>query len=115
LKKKEADLEAALGGAGAASSRAIAVPDSMFVPNEATFAGGASARFARIVTDVKAAPVGSSIRIEAKATDAGLAERRAAMVRNALVAGGVADKRISVDAKKAKSPSMRIVVEGAAG
>jgi outer membrane protein OmpA-like peptidoglycan-associated protein len=117
LKKKEAELEAALGGASAhsAAKRDIAVPDSMFVPNEATFAGGASARFARIVTDVKAAPPGSGIRIEAKAADAGLAERRAAMVRNALVAGGVADKRISVDAKKAKSPSMRIVVEGAAG
>lgn len=114
LKKKEAELEAALGGAGAGASatRDIAVPDSLFTPGEATFAGGASARFARIVTDVKAAPAASPIRIEAKAADAGLAERRAAMVRKALVAGGVADKRISVDARKAKSPSMRIRVEG---
>lgn len=117
LKKKEAELEAALGGAGAAASatRDIAVPDSLFAPGEATFAGGASARFARIVTDVKAAPAASRVRIEAKAADPALAERRAAMVRNALVAGGIADKRISVDAKKSKSPSMRIRIEGAAG
>jgi hypothetical protein len=117
LKKKEAELEAALAraDAGASATRDIAVPDSLFTPGEATFAGGASARFARIVTEVQAAPAASPIRIEAKSADVGLAERRAAMVRKALVAGGIADKRISVDAKKAKSPSMRIRVEAAAG
>lgn len=113
LKKKEAELEAALAGAGAAStaSRRIEVPDSLFVADEATFAGGASARFARIVTEVKSAQATSRIRVEAKAADDGLAKRRAAMVRKALVAGGVADSRISVDAKKAKSPSLHIVVD----
>ena len=115
--QKEAELEAALGGAGkpAATTREIAVPDSLFAPGEASFAGGASARFARIVTDVKSAPAASPIRIEARAQDAGLAHRRAAMVRKALVAGGVADGRISVDAKQAKSASMRIRLEGTGG
>lgn len=118
LKKKEAELEAALAGAGkgaSASSQRIDVPDSLFASNKATFAGGASARFARIVTEVKAAPASERIRIEARAADAGLAGQRAAMVRKALVAGGVADTRISVEAKKAKSPSMRIVIGGSGG
>src|SRR5690606_22642376 len=117
LKKKEAELEAALGGAGkpAATTREIAVPDSLFAPGEASFAGGASAPFGRIVADVKRAPAASPIRIEARAPAAGLAQRRAAMVRKALVAGGVADGRISVDAKQAKSASMRIRLEGTGG
>ena len=117
LKKKEAELEAALAGGSAAksTSREISVPSSLFVQGEATFAGGASARFARIVNDVKAAPADSRIRIVSRAADAGLADRRASMVRNALVAGGVADARLSIDAGKAKSASMRIVVGDGAG
>lgn len=119
LAKKEAELEAAVGG-GAASApkksavsaaRSLAFAESAFVKGNATFAPGASRQIEKAVTFVNSAP-GAHVRIEVRAAERALAQKRADAIRSALVAAGVKASRINAVGTASKSPRIEIVLDG---
>ena len=83
---------------------------------KSTLADAGTARIAGVVDFVNSAP-GARVRIEASAADRTLATARAEAVRDALVAAGVAARRIetvgAASAKGGKSGQVEIRLEGA--
>ena len=117
LAKKEAELSGAASStpakAAPAPTRRMSLGESSFVRGKAALADAGTARIAALIDFVNAAP-GSRIRIEATAGDRGLANGRAASVRDALVAAGVsADRIVSASGKAGKSSQVEVRLEGA--
>lgn len=111
LARKEAQLLEASGasssakgpeGKGAAASTVIA---DAFASGQAALKPGAKAQIGRIA----AAAGGKTVRVEAHADTAGLAEQRAHAVRDALVAAGIPAKRISATSTTTKGAAARQV------
>jgi outer membrane protein OmpA-like peptidoglycan-associated protein len=119
LARKEAELEAAVGGKAATSPkhdsaparRTLAVAESAFVKGNATFAPGASRQIEKAVTFVNSAP-GAKVRIDVRADTRSLAQKRAAAIRSALVAAGIKAARISTAGSASKSGHIEIALDG---
>ena len=96
LARKEAELA---GGGSSAPAPAAPAPrrmtlgESAFVRDKSTLADTNTTRITGIIDFVNASP-GARIRIEASANDRALATARAEAVRDALVAAGIAARRI---------------------
>ena len=118
LARKEADLagsSAVSAPTAAPSTRRMSLSESAFVRGKSTLTDAGSAHIAGIVDFVNSAP-GAHIRIEANAGDRALATARADAVRDALVAAGVAARRIEAvgsSSKGVKSAQVEIRLEGA--
>jgi outer membrane protein OmpA-like peptidoglycan-associated protein len=117
LARKEAELA---GGGSSAPAPAAPAPrhmtlgESAFVRGKSTLADAGTARIAGIIDFVNASP-GARIRIEANANDRALATARAEAVRDALVAAGVAARRIETvgsSGKGGKGGQVEIRLEG---
>lgn len=114
LARKEAELSGAAAPAAAASApQRMALEDSAFVRGQATLSRTGTARIPSLVDFINGAP-GARVRIEASAAgNHTLAQSRADAVRDALVAAGVAARRISTSASKsAKSSRVEIMLSG---
>lgn len=127
LAKKEAALEAAVAGgtaatpvkerpaANAASApRTLALADNVFVDGKASFAVGASKQINKAVGFAKA-DAAARVRIDVSAANRTLAQQRANALREALVAGGIAAKRITTSAAAAKRGRVEIVLQAGKG
>ena len=123
LAKKEAALEAAVSGKPAAAPtsdrgankaamapRTLALPTSVFADGTASFAVGASVQVNKAVTF--AGRDTTKVRIDVAAASRNLAQQRAGALRKALVAGGVASNRITVNATAAKRARVEIALQG---
>jgi len=117
LARKEAELA---GGGSSAPAPAAPAPrrmtlgESAFVRGKSTLADAGTARIAGIIDFVNASP-GARIRIEGSANDRALATARAEAVRDALVAAGVAARRIETvgsSGKGGKGGQVEIRLEG---
>ena len=123
LAKKEAALEAAVAGDAAAmprkasaegaasAARRLALAESMFADGKASFAVGASSQINKAVAFAKKDPA-ARVRIDVAAPKSALAQQRANAVRESLVAGGIAAKRITIHATVAKHGRVEIVLQG---
>lgn len=124
LAKKEAALEAAVAGGGAAvptkerapakaaaTERTLALADRMFTEGKASFAVGASKQINKAVGFAKA-DASTRVRIDVAAANRSLAQQRANALREALVAGGVAAKRVTTNATMAKRGRIAIALQG---
>ncbi len=124
LAKKEAELEAAVGGGAAAApakerpavkaaspERTLALADGLFTDGKSSFAVGASKQINKAVGFAKA-DASARVRIDVAAATRKLAQQRANAVREALVAGGIAAKRITTSASVAKRGRVAIALQG---
>lgn len=80
-----------------------------FASGKSALSDSASTTVSTLAAYVQAAQAGS-VKVEAQAADAKLAQRRAEAVRDALVAGGVASSRIQVAGRSGKSDRVEAVV-----
>lgn len=124
LAKKEAALEAAVAGdssAGAAKERPVTkagstertlpLAEGVFAEGKSSFAVGASRQINKALAFAKA-DASARVRIDVVAANRTLAQQRANALREALVAGGIAAKRISVSAAVAKRGRVVIALQG---
>jgi len=113
LARKEAELAAALGEGGAAAapaSRRLTLADSTFPQGKATLAPGASQQIQKAVAFAGSDPK-ATVRIEVATTDRAIAEERARVIRDAMVAAGVDASRLTTAASLAKSRRIDIVLQ----
>jgi outer membrane protein OmpA-like peptidoglycan-associated protein len=105
LAKKEAELTGAASAPAAKPAPAaqrMVLSDTVFTAGHSTLSAAGSARIGAVVDFVNAAP-GSRVRIDATAGDRALATARATAVRDALVGGGIAARRIQTTGAAART------------
>ena len=112
LARQEAELMA--GGKLPASKRdargeVFGLNRDAFGAGKATLGGTAAGQVRTLAAYVQAGPSGS-VKVEAQAGDAKLAQRRADAVRDALVAGGVARNQIQSQGRSGKGDRVDVVV-----
>lgn len=112
LARQEAELMA--GGKLPASKRdargeVFALNRDAFAAGKAALGGGASGQVKTLAAYVQVGP-SASVKVEAQAGDAKLAQRRADAVRDALVAGGVPKGKIQSSGRSGKGDRVEVVV-----
>lgn len=124
LAKREAALEAAVAGGAAVApakerpvakaanpERSLVLADGVFAEGKASFAVGASKQINKAVGFAKA-DASARVRIDVAAANRTLAQQRASAMREALVASGIATKRITTNATAAKRGRVEIALLG---
>ncbi|RDZ27131.1 OmpA family protein [Lysobacter silvisoli] len=112
LARQEAEL---VGGGKLPASRreargeVFSLGRDAFAAGKSSLGGGAATQVRTVAAYVEALPAGS-VRVEAQAGDAKLAQRRAEAVRDALVAGGTPAAKIAVSGKAGKGDKLDIVL-----
>lgn len=114
LAREEAELVA--GGKLPASKRdsrgeVFTLGKDSFGSGKAGLNGGAQSTVKTVAAYVQAYSSASGVRVEVTAADAKLAQRRAEAVRDALVAGGVPQAKVSVSGRAGKGDRSEVIVQ----
>ncbi|RPE79605.1 OmpA family protein [Vulcaniibacterium tengchongense] len=113
LAREEAEL--VTGGKLPASKRdgrgeVFSLAKGAFGAGKAALSGDADKAVRTVAAYVQASSAAGGVRVEVTAADAKLAQRRAAAVREALAAGGVAADRVQVSGRSGKSEKTELIV-----